>query len=92
MPTIAVLNNQATTDAEQVFDCRGATALEITVNNAAVYLRFAPRHSDVTGGLGLEELHTPKILAIQNEAIDQVAYRSAATGKPARIIITATRG
>lgn len=93
MPTIAVLNNRQTTDAAQVFSCRGAQNLSITLSNAAAYLAFAHQVNEgIPGSLGLEEFTPPQLLEITGEAIDAVSFRSAAPGVPAQITIIATRG
>lgn len=91
MPTIAALNNQTTADAAQVFSCRGAQNLVITVANAAVYLAFAHNNAGVVGALGVEEFTPPQLLDVEGEWIDAVSYRSAVPGLPAQITIIATR-
>jgi len=91
MPTVAAYNNLLTTDQEQVLNVRGSTGMEITISTAAVYLRFAHRQAGMTTGLGVQELHTPKILNINEEEIDEVGIRSAASGNPASITLIATR-
>lgn len=90
MPTLAALNNQATTDAAQEFRCVGASGLDLTISNNPVFLRFAYRQGGMTGAYGVEEYHVPKLLTIDSEAIDGVQYRSAVAGKAARLTIVAT--
>lgn len=91
MPTVAAYNNILTTDTEQVLNVRGSTALDITISNGSVLLRFAHNIGGMTGGLGLAELHVPKLLSISDEAIDQVSVKSGAPGVPARITVIGTR-
>lgn len=90
MPTIAALNNRTTTDAAQVFSCRGARNLVITVANASVFLAFAHNDAGVVGSFGVEEFTPPQLLDVDDERIDAVSFRSAVAGIPAQITIIAT--
>lgn len=96
MPTVAAHNNILTTDVEQVLNVRGSTGMEITISVNSCILRFAHRQGGMPTGLGVEELHGPKLLTIDSEDIDQVGIRSAAPGLAAaaraRVTIIATRG
>ena len=89
MPTVASYSVQST-DLEVTYDVRGSNNMEITIGGAAVILRFAYRFTNVTGGLGLSETHGPKILNLNNEAIDAVSVQSAHAGSPASVIIIGT--
>lgn len=91
MPTVAAHNQVPVTADEQVLDVRGATGLEITISNGGVYIRFAHRYNDMTGGLGIPELHAPKILNVSDEAIDQVAVVAASPTDLPYVTVIATR-
>lgn len=87
MPTLPPLNLQSTTDAPQVFYCRGATDMQITISTAGVYLAFARDEGGILGGFGPEEFHGLELLTITAEQIGAVQYRSAVAGQPAVITI-----
>lgn len=95
MPTVAAHNNILTTDQEQVLNVRGATALDITVAGNSAYLRFSYRIGGMPTGLGVPELHIPKLLIMTDEAIDEVSILSGTPGLPAnqraRVTVIATR-
>lgn len=90
MATVAAYNNIQTTNAEQVLDVRGSVDMEITISTAAVILRFAPMIGGMPTGLGIEELHPPKLLNINGEAMGYVGIRSAKSSVPASVTIIAT--
>lgn len=86
-----VLNNATTQDsyvAANRLGCRGAIRFNITVSNAAVYLKPTPRSGAGVGGGGPEIFLVPGFHS-RGWAVDQLDVRSAATGVPASVTIEA---
>ena len=90
MPTVAAYNNIQTTDVEQIFDVRGSRDMEITIGGAGVYLRFAPMQGGMPTGLGIPELHPPKLLNLSDEPMGYVSVMSSKAGTPASVNIIAS--
>lgn len=92
--TLPPLNAQTVdSTVPQVFNCRGATSLQITISfptigvSSGVYLAFARSINGLTQGFGPEEFHGFELLNINDEAIDAVQYRAAVSGGSAVLTI-----